>query len=115
MNHDEEQVLLCAGRIADLSLRLVGGRGLNGYITAVGIDGFSDVATELKAELLNYASFILALDCSDLNCHVYKMAHCATIFCAQKMPLESFSQLAKKLRLATEAYNVYILQQSTNQ
>lgn len=60
-------------------------------------------------------SFMLALDCSDLNCHVYEMAHCATIFCAQKMTLESFSQLAKKLRLATEVYNVYILQQSTNQ
>jgi hypothetical protein len=112
MNHDEEQVLLCAGRIADLSLRLVGGRGLNGYIAAVGIDGFSDVVKELETELLNCASVALDLNCGILNNitmrHLYEMANCATIFCAQEMTLKKFSQLAKELRSSVEKYNDYI-------
>jgi hypothetical protein len=109
MNHDEEQVLLCAGRIADLSLRLVGGRGLNGRIIAVGIDDFSTVVSKINTEAFRYSRSYNRFKSND---EIFRLANAmvrhANNFCRSRVPLSRFSCFAKELRAATEAYNDYI-------
>ena len=108
--------MLRAERIAELSLRLVGGRGLNGRIIAVGIDDFSTMVSKINTEAFIYKK---SYNCSKSNDEIFRLANAmvrhANNFCRSRVPLSRFSCFAKELRAATEAYNDYILQQNANQ
>jgi hypothetical protein len=57
----EEQALAWAGQMAEHSLALVGGMGLNGVIHPVHPDRFSDLAKKLRHAAEQYNSHIIAI------------------------------------------------------
>jgi hypothetical protein len=56
-----EEVLRRAGKMADLAIGLVGGKSLNGVVSPVHPDHFSDTARQLRLAAEAYNSGIMEL------------------------------------------------------
>jgi hypothetical protein len=64
-----EEVLRRSGKIADLAISLVGGKGLNGQVPPVHPDYFSHTARQLRLAVEDYNSAIIELIKSTNNHH----------------------------------------------
>lgn len=61
----KDQVLVLAGAMADYALALVGGQGLNGYISSARMDDFSEAAKKLRLAAEKYNEHIIMISRSE--------------------------------------------------
>lgn len=61
MNDDIQKALDLAGKMADYSITLIGGHGLNGEIPPIHPDHFSDIAKKLRTAAEDYNRQIISM------------------------------------------------------
>jgi len=60
-NTPEKHALILSGRMADLAIALLGGKGLNGMVSPAHPDEFSDRAKQLRAAAEKYNDYMIEL------------------------------------------------------